>query len=396
MAGRPPLPVGTHGNISAKQFGKTWRARCYVRDADGRRREVLRTGKSKSAAIWAVQEAIGERPAFSSNAITSESTIVEVAEAWFEGVQREVDEGQKSPGTYRTYMSAWTNHIEPGIGALRCRECEVSTLENFLVELSRHKMASGQRKSVKTVMSGITGYATRMGALKANPTRDTSRIVAQVRKQPRALTTEEIVRWLDYTQERERKAALTSKPDVHDLYELTLMMLATGVRISEMLAVRIEDVDLEARTVNASHRIRRVQGKGLERARRQGSKGEAVVLRLPNWAVTLVIRRKLASGGTGPLFPSAAGTWRDPSNTSRAFRLAREGAGLGWMTSHNFRKTVATLLDDAGLTARQIADQMTHRKVSMTQDRYLARGVVGERAAQVLEALDPARRISGE
>jgi integrase len=396
MPGRPPLPVGTHGSISAKKVGGGWRARCYVRDADGRRREVVRTASSKTAALWAVQEALKTRPAFSGSDITAESLISAVAEAWFAAVQRDVDEGQKSPGTYRTYLSAWTNHIEPGIGALRCRECTVARLEGFLVELGARKMASGQRKSVKTVTSGIIGHATRLGALPLNPVRDTSRIVATAKRRPRALTAQEIVQWLDYVHEREQRAAGTSRPDVQDLYSLTLMMLATGVRISEMLAVRVEDVSLDEGTVNVSHRIRRVTGKGLQRARRQGSKGEAVLLRLPSWALTLVKRRRLALGGTGPLFPSTVGTWRDPSNTSRAFRVARDGAGFSWMTTHNFRKTVATLLDDAGLPARLVADQMTHKKVSMTQDLYLGRGVVGDRAAQVLEALDPARRISGE
>jgi hypothetical protein len=31
-------------------------------------------------------------------------------------------------------------------------------------------------------------------------------------------------------------------------------------------------------------------------------------------------------------------------------------AGYGWVTSHIYRKTVATLMDEAGLTARQAAD----------------------------------------
>jgi integrase len=38
------------------------------------------------------------------------------------------------------------------------------------------------------------------------------------------------------------------------------------------------------------------------------------------------------------------------------------------VTFHTFRKTVATLLDDAGLTARQVADILGHANPSMTQD----------------------------
>jgi hypothetical protein len=40
------------------------------------------------------------------------------------------------------------------------------------------------------------------------------------------------------------------------------------------------------------------------------------------------------------------------------------------VTTHSFRKTVATLIDDEGLSARIGADHLGHSKVSMTQDRY--------------------------
>jgi hypothetical protein len=47
---------------------------------------------------------------------------------------------------------------------------------------------------------------------------------------------------------------------------------------------------------------------------------------------------------------------RDPSNTRGCLRMARGDGLLSWVTSHNFRKTVATALDVAGQSARQIAD----------------------------------------
>lgn len=55
------------------------------------------------------------------------------------------------------------------------------------------------------------------------------------------------------------------------------------------------------------------------------------------------------------------------------------------MTSHVFRRTAATEMDRDGLTARQIADQLGHAKVSMTQDRYLGRRAVGKDAANSLD-----------
>lgn len=48
------------------------------------------------------------------------------------------------------------------------------------------------------------------------------------------------------------------------------------------------------------------------------------------------------------------------------------------------------MMDDAGLTARQAADQLGHSKPSLTMDVYLGRKVQNTGAARLLEALDPA------
>lgn len=63
------------------------------------------------------------------------------------------------------------------------------------------------------------------------------------------------------------------------------------------------------------------------------------------------------------------------------------------MTSHVFRKSAATGMERAGLTARDIADQLGHTRVSMTQDAYLGRRILNEDAAA---ALDDAYRASRE
>lgn len=68
---------------------------------------------------------------------------------------------------------------------------------------------------------------------------------------------------------------------------------------------------------------------------------------------------------------------------------------FSWITSHSFRKTVATILDDAGQSGRQIADQLGHARPSMTQDVYVGRKARNPRAVAALEAafehLDPTK-----
>jgi integrase len=59
--------------------------------------------------------------------------------------------------------------------------------------------------------------------------------------------------------------------------------------------------------------------------------------------------------------------------------------GYGWLTSHAYRRGVATILDSGGATARAVADQLGHAQVSMTQNHYLARQVSNAGAVAILE-----------
>lgn len=85
-----------------------------------------------------------------------------------------------------------------------------------------------------------------------------------------------------------------------------------------------------------------------------------------------------------PLFTNRDGG-RDPSNTRRELTRAAKRNGFAGVTSHNFRKTTATILDEAGVTARVIADQLGHSRPSMTQDVYLGLKAPGRRAVDALD-----------
>lgn len=65
------------------------------------------------------------------------------------------------------------------------------------------------------------------------------------------------------------------------------------------------------------------------------------------------------------IFPSTAGTLRDPNNFGKQWRKVRDDLGVAESTSHTFRKSVATLIDDEVLSARVGADRLGHRNVSI-------------------------------
>ncbi len=116
-------------------------------------------------------------------------------------------------------------------------------------------------------------------------------------------------------------------------------------------------------------------------------------LPLPSFAVTVLSARRGLPylGQQTMVFPSMAGTLRDADNFRARWRAVRNELGVPDATSHSFRKSVATLIDDEGLSARIGADHLGHARVSETQDTYMARGRSHKAVADLLD-----RAISDE
>lgn len=386
---RPPLPIGTYGNITVRVSASgSHIAQTRFRDADGRTRQVTKAGRTATIARNGLLTELRQRTGPNSGSgLSAESTFSEAAGIWLASIDDDADTGSLSHNTAQLYGLQLRNHVLPGLGALRLREVTTPRVDDFLrtVRITRGVSTA---KTGRTVVSGVMGLAVRYGAVMVNPTREATKIRSDNRRAPRALTEEERERWL---------AALEADPRAvrKDLPDLTRWMLATGLRIGEALAVSWSDVDLDMRTVEVDWKLIRIKGEGLRHVRRLKG-GDDRTLPLPQFAVDMLRQRRAGSAGHGPLFPDALGGWRDPSNTSRELRMARGTDGFAWVTSHVFRKTCATILDDAGLSARAIADQLGHARPSMTQDVYMGRKVVNPMTAAALDAAMGSPSSSGK
>jgi integrase len=370
MAGRPPLPVGTHGKIRIRALTPTgsrtrlFRGWTYYRDVDGRSRLVSRSGPSAAAAERELKKAlVGRSAGVGSSEITSDTRVRTVADKWFETVQAAVDAGDRSPNTGTLYRGLLDRHLLPAFGDLRVGELTTGRLDPVLLAIKKRAGAS-TAKSCRTVVSGFLGHAARSDAVATNAARNTSAISTKPMKKPRALTAEECASWL-------QQLAADEDAVRKDLLDITIFMLATGVRIGETIGVTWDEVDLDAGTVVVDWNVIRVKGQGLRRESTKTTAGSRV-LKLPHFAVDMLQARPKRSRSS-PVFPDSNGSWRDPSNTSRDLRQARGSEEFEWVTSHVFRKTCATILDDEGFTARQIADVLGHARPSMTQDVYMGR-----------------------
>jgi integrase len=378
---RPPLPLGTYGKIKTWQESGAWLARAQFRDFDGAVRPVKRSGKTKAAAIRKLKAALAERQRPVKHAeITPHTTMEKLATLWLTEIEAAVDAGTKSPGTLDAYRSIYRRHVKPALGDIRVQELDTPVVDRFL-EATKKTTISGAR-TAKIVVSGMMRLAARHGAVAMNPVREVGRIEATPRPAPRSLTSEQRQQWLDAVQTSETA-------QVWDLPDLSLMMLATGCRIGECLAIGWEEVDLDRASVDVRWRLIRRTGVGLLRlpSTKTGERGERLIP-LPSWAITMLKKRRLAiASGVQPVFPDSLGGWRDPSNVRRVWRKVRDDAGIEGLVSHTLRKTVASFLDDAAVPTRKISDQLGHTRISMTQDHYIGRKLTDRQTAEVLEKL---------
>ncbi len=376
--GRPPLPVGTFGKIDFLVLGKDRvRARASFRDYDGHRRLVTRFGSTRAHAERRLRESLRDRGTGDDPVASATRRASEVAALWL----AEVDDSDLAWGTKRLYRFTVESYVLPGLGELRLREVTVPAVDRLLAAVSSSHGAAAA-KSTRSVLSGILGLAVRHGLLPSNPVREAAiRRGARTSRGPRALTVEET---------RQLRARLGADPDAvrRDLPDLVEFMLGTGVRIGEACAIGPSAVDLQAAILAVDATVIRIRSLGLVIQDFPKSTAGRRTVALPPAVVDLLRRRiDIHPNAADPavIFPSPQGRLRDPSNTSGDLRAALDRAGFPWVTSHVFRKTVATRLDDAGLSARQIADHLGHSRPSLTQDVYLGRGQASPAAAAALQ-----------
>lgn len=145
------------------------------------------------------------------------------------------------------------------------------------------------------------------------------------------------------------------------------LMLATGIRISELLEVRTEDIDLEARTLH----IRRGKG-GKEHFTAFGSKAA-----LACWA-WFNQRRDLGIDSEYFICTFSKGDQRKPGKMDSSYfrhKLAKYGKKVGIthrVSPHDFRHTFALHLKDVTNDTVLIRDALNHSSIKVT-DEYLRR-----------------------
>jgi integrase len=373
---RPPMPLGSWGNIRRTRVGgKRWMADALFRDYDGRTRRVERRADTGPQAEKLLKEHLLTRSrAGRLGEIRAETHVRDVGNLWLEGLREE----GRAAATLQSYADTLRLHVIPALGLLQVREVTVGVSDRFLVTVKNTAGPSAARHA-RTVLSGLMGLAARHEAVRANPVRDVSKIVIE-RDDARSLLLEEV---------RTLRAGLRVDPVAvgRDLPDLVDFMLGTGLRIGETLAVTESALDLVTGQVEVRGTVQRIKDKGLVIQPKPKTRKGWRRLHLPPWLIEVMKQRPAIDNEWGVVFVSQQGKLRERSNTNADIREALDPLGFGWVTTHTFRKTAATLLDDGGLTVREIADQLGHRRVSVTQDTYFGRHQGSPKVADALDVI---------
>lgn len=409
--GRPPLPLGTAGKIRTHKTtrtgpdGKTyisWRAMCSYRYPNGETKPIERRGRTETAAKKALNDALRTLAARSR---TPQRVKLRPDSRYEEALQVYLAKGKWRGTTYDRYASHVRRHLIPRMGQVRLQEIDVPVIEDVLEVLAEEgktgkdgpgPLAANTLRQIRVVIHDSLQVAVSHGAIPSNPAEHLTRIKGEPRRPSRALSPEERHQLLDDLDADKQAVAA-------DLPALLRFLAGTGVRLGEAVGLRWCDLNLDEtpvvmedpvagrmkvppRSAWINGNIVEITGKGLTRHEGKTFRAQRVI-GLPEWLVLLLQLRWADDeyAEAGPVFPSEAGGWRWLGNTRRAIRAFRSRAGYDWMTSHTFRRTVATVLDELGLTARQIADHLGHAQVSMTQDVYMGRGQADPAVALALD-----------
>lgn len=364
-----------------------------------------RTG---AAAERALVQALTERTvSATSDALKASS---KVAVLWPLYRQQLVD-NHRAAKTFESY-DPMGSRIVAALGALTIREASTQRIDTFIREVAT-RSGVGTAKKARTILNGMFQIAVRFGAADINPVREVGSIEGKRKARAKSMDPTVLADVLDAvrtstvpcpvilspyqirkglrTTSHQRVPTVAEFCEHADLTDVIIMFAATGVRIGELMGIRWdEDIDLAARTVSVSGKVIRIRGRGLVWEGFPKSESGERVLSLPQFAIDMLSDRPRST----MLFESSAGTLRDPDTVARQWRQVRAALGLEWVTSHTFRKTVATIIDEEGLTARVAADQLGHAQVSMTSDVYFGRGRTHTSVAAALDSTLSKRCLS--
>jgi integrase len=243
-----------------------------------------------------------------------------------------------SDSTRASYRDALERCAMPYFGTVKLDRIDPPMVKAYIAHLADRGLSPASVRRMYAPVRALLATAHEDGLISTNPAAGVRVVVKDTRpKTPKWLAPEQT------------KALLAEIPAEHA--DLVFVLAATGLRISEALNLRWED-------------LTQVDGRPhLTVTKSKTSAGERTIPLSPGTVRRLTARRSTARFATDSdlVFPSVTGTAIDPRNwRRRVFAPAAERAGVPWATPHKLRHGMASLMAAQGLSAAHIAAQLGH------------------------------------
>lgn len=325
--------------------------RVRYRKPDGRQTDKRGFSTKRDAQQWAnrveVSKMTGDYVAPSLGRVT----VGELGPAWLER-----QEGHMKPSGFRSYDSAWRNHVEPRWKETRISDIRYSDVQAWIALLSK-KIGPSLIANTYSVLARILDDAVRDRLLASNPARG----VKLPKRPPRKnvyLTTVQL-------------DALAVEAGRYG--SLVLFLGVGGLRWGEAAALRVSDVDFLRRRVSLTRNAVKVGGT-FAVGSLKSNKNRAVVL--PAFVVDALAADASGKSRDDLLWPSQAGSYLGPPSSVGSWlsgavdRCRKADETFPRITAHDLRHTAASLAISAGANPKVVQRMLGHASASMTLDVY--------------------------
>lgn len=400
---RQKLMVGTYGEISCVRLKNgSWQARARYCDVDGVVRQYRKNGETKTKATANLKSFFVEHTGtFGDGAIAPDDTVQDLLDLWF--LKMEQADGGPRPETLGYYRSHVRWILDPKktdhpLGAYQLRHVRPVIIQ---ASLDSAGVSPDMRAKIRSVLIRAFNLAIFHEAINGNPASAVPSVpLPRSKKMP--VPAED----LDEVRTAIREWANAEKrngPKSVDLPDIVEMLIATGMRIGELLALRWSDIELtpppERRDDEGWFPWLMVNGQITSKGQRVDyGKTDAAIrpIALPDWAAALLRRRKVAQppNDLDAVFITRNGTWHYPTNVQgRLWHIRHladyaDIAALQDVSPHSFRRTVATEIDEV-YDAEAAMHHLGHTSKTVTERHYINRKLVVPDYRAATERLAP-------
>lgn len=373
--------VNGQGSKPFQRAGRRgWYSFVRVTDArTGEAKRVLVSAATKTALATKVRETL---QAADAGLLAGAATRVTVADYALRWESEHLPARDVTPGTRRLYKHALRNYVLPAIGGMRLDRVRAGDVERIDARLQGLGLSSSTRRLAYNVAHAMFVTAVRDRLLKLNPADGVARPSDPPRTQPH------------YSPDQLR-VLLAAVQGERVLEQLLPLMLWTGVRPGEALAVQWSDVDLEAGLLAVRATLATDEEGRVYRQQFTKTKKSHLVPLLPPAAAALKAAKaaqaadRLAAGEAwedhGLVFSNELGQLLDDRDLRKRYAPLVKSLGLTG-SLHALRRSTGTQLTAAGVPLGVVAEILGHSSTAVTQAHYTVVDVAMMREA--LSALE--------